>query len=58
VKQVKKDTGAYDEDKFMVGFGSEEEAKKAYLRHMPPWAFGEISPVGRTFEDFKTFVRS
>lgn len=58
VRQLKKDSGEYDEDKFMVGFGSEENAKKAYLRHMPAWALGDISSVGKTFEDFKTFVRS
>jgi len=58
VRQLKKDTGAYDEDKFMVGFGSMEDAKKAYLRHMPTWALGDISSVGKTFEDFKTFVES
>lgn len=58
VRQLKKDTGEYDEDKFMVGFGSEENAKKAYLRHMPSWALGDISSVGKTFEDFKTFLES
>jgi GNAT superfamily N-acetyltransferase len=58
VRQLKKDTGEYDEDKFMVGFGSAENAKKAYLRHMPAWALGDISSVGKTFEDFKTFVES
>jgi hypothetical protein len=56
VDQVKKDTGELDEHKFMVGFPSEEEAKKAYLRHMPGWAFGSIKPIGKTFEDFTRFV--
>lgn len=58
IRQLKKDTGEYDEDKFMVGFGSAENAKRAYLRHMPSWALGDISSVGKTFEDFKTFVES
>lgn len=56
IRQLKKDTKAYDESKFMVGFGSAEEAKRAYLRHMPAWAFGELSPVGKTFDDFKTYL--
>ena len=56
IRQLKKDTKTYDESKFMVGFGSAEEAKRAYLRHMPAWAFGELSPVGKTFDDFKTYL--
>ena len=33
VKQLKKDTGEFDELKLMMGFNSEEEAKSMYLNH-------------------------
>jgi hypothetical protein len=33
VVHQKKDDGSYDEDKVMLGFDSEEEARKAYLAH-------------------------
>lgn len=58
VRQVKKDTGAYDEDKYMVGFGSFGAAKEAYLRHMPAWAYGTMSQIGKTFDDFKSYLKS
>ena len=38
----KKHDGAYDEDKFMIGYGSAAAAKKAFLRNMPSWAFGKM----------------
>jgi len=41
----KKKTGEYDEDKFMVGYASATDAKKAFLRNMPEWAFGSMTSV-------------
>lgn len=58
VRQVKKDTGEYDEDKYMVGFGSFSDAKAAYLRHMPAWAYGTMSQIGKSFEDFKSYLET
>jgi hypothetical protein len=42
IKQKKK-TGEYDEDKFMVGYGSELAARQAFKRNMPDWAFGSMT---------------
>jgi hypothetical protein len=50
----KKKTGEYDEDKFMVGYASADEAKKAFLRNMPEWAFGSMTGV--SMEAFKRLV--
>lgn len=45
VKQLKKGTGEYDEDKFMVGYGSAHAAKGAFMRNMPNWAFGGMTSM-------------
>jgi len=46
VQQRKKDTGEYDEDKVMLGFGSKEEAKDAFLAHYnSPKFLGPIKEV-------------
>lgn len=34
IRQLKPDTGEYDEPKVMAGFASEEDAKRVYLEHM------------------------
>lgn len=55
IHQVKPDTGEYDEDKCMLGFNTEEQAKEAYLRHYDsPKFFGAMSTV--PFEVFKEKV--
>lgn len=51
IRQNKKD-GAFDEQKFMLGWGSAEEAQRAYLRHMPGWAFGSISNYAQNAREF------
>ncbi len=46
VHQKDKDTGAYDEDKVMLGFRSKKEAKEAFLKHYnSPKFLGPISTV-------------
>jgi len=45
VKQLKKGTGTFDEDKFMVGYDSAFAAKKAFLHNMPSWAFGSMTSM-------------
>lgn len=46
VHQVVPDTGKYDEDKVMLGFMNENEAKQAYLDHYDdPRFFGSISTM-------------
>lgn len=50
----KKKTGEYDEDKFMVGYGSGDEAKKAFLRNMPEWAFDSMT--GMSMGRFRKIV--
>jgi len=46
VHQRDKDTGAYDEDKVMLGFASKREAKEAFLKHYDsPKFLGPISKV-------------
>lgn len=46
VHQVKIDNGEYDEDKCMIGFDSEDAAKKAYLKqYANPRFLGAISAV-------------
>lgn len=48
-------TGKYDEDKVMLGFNSEQEAKQAYLKQYDrPGFFGNIDIVD--FDVFKTWV--
>ena len=42
VRQIRPDTKKLDEYKIMLGFDSEEEAKKAYLAHIPSKWFGSI----------------
>lgn len=54
VRQLKKETGEYDEDKFMVGYGSAAEAKKAFLRNMPSWAFGSMTSM--SIDEFRKLV--
>ena len=52
VHQVDPDSGDYDEDKVMLGFATEEDAKEAYLDHYDsPDFFGSMEVVD--FEDFK-----
>jgi hypothetical protein len=50
LRQMKKE-GGFDEDKYMLGFPSAAAAKKAYLRHMPDWAFGSMT--GTTMRSFR-----
>jgi hypothetical protein len=50
----KKKTGEYDEDKFMVGYGSAHTAKSAFLRNMPEWAFGSM--MSMSMEGFRKLV--
>jgi Inorganic Pyrophosphatase len=57
VHQRKEDGKTYDEDKVMLGFGSEEEARKAYLAHYnDPKFLGPIKEV--MMERFKKLVSS
>lgn len=56
VHQVDPDTGAADEDKCMLGFDSEERAKKEYLAHYDsPKFFGSMTVV--PFAEFKKIVQ-
>lgn len=52
VTQLKKDDGSFDEHKYMVGWPDADAAKKAYLQHMPEWAFGSIKQVADSARDF------
>lgn len=46
IKQIKPDTGKFDEDKVMLGFDKEEDAKKNYLIHYDsPKYFGSIKEI-------------
>jgi len=54
VKQLKKNTGELDESKYMVGYDSASQAKKAFLRNMPGWAFGSM--VSQSLDSFKKKV--
>jgi hypothetical protein len=45
VTQLKKGTGEVDEEKFMLGYDSAADAKKAFLRNMPSWAFGSMTSM-------------
>jgi hypothetical protein len=48
-------TGAYDEDKVMLGFDSENEARKAYLsQYDRPGFLGDIAKMG--IEEFKKII--
>ena len=51
-----RDGGIFDEYKFMVGFNSQEEAKQAYLNHMPISKCGEILIL--SLEKFKEISQS
>lgn len=58
VHQLKPDTGAYDEDKCMLGFDSEAAAKACYLKHVPtPNFFGAITPVPMSMFTEKVLAR-
>ena len=52
VKQVRPDTGKFDEDKVMFGFNDRVAARKGYLRHYDsPKYFGSIKEM--SMEEFK-----
>jgi len=53
IKQKKRD-GSYDEDKYMVGYESADQARAAFLRNMPEWAFGSMS--GMSTDSFRQLV--
>jgi len=53
IRQLKKE-GGYDEDKFMVGYGTSKAAKAAFDRNMPAWAFGDITSL--SMKSFRTLV--
>ena len=53
VRQMKRD-GGYDEDKFMLGYDSATDAKKAFLRNMPEWAFGSMT--GMSLKRFSNLI--
>ena len=42
--QKKKD-GSFDEHKYFVGYGSAEDARKAFRRNMPEWAMGPMTSM-------------
>ncbi len=50
LKQLK-DNGKFDEHKVMLGYDSEEAAKKAYVAHMPAKKMGDIEEM--TLAEFK-----
>ncbi len=55
IHQNNPDTGAYDEDKVMIGFDSPDQAKAAYLEQYDlPGFFGKMTEV--TMEDFKSML--
>ena len=57
VHQHKADGTGFDEDKVMLGFASEEDARKAYLKHYDdPKFLGPISKV--SIEKLKDLVES
>ncbi len=57
VVHQKKHDGSYDEDKVMLGFKSEDHARKAYLKHYDtPKFLGPISSV--TMERLKELLAS
>ena len=58
VDQINPGTGEFDEHKVMYGFGSEEEAREAYLaNYSKGWkGLGNITEVSR--EDFKKWIES
>ena len=53
IRQLTKE-GKYDEDKFMVGYSSSMDAKAAFSRNMPKWAFGDITEM--SMKSFRTLV--
>lgn len=54
IAQQKKE-GGFDEDKYMVGYGSAAAARKAYLRHMPKWALGSMT--GMSMNAFRSLAK-
>ncbi len=57
VRQVSPDTGAYDEDKVLLGFGSSLAAKTAYLKQYDtPKFFGGIRSI--PMDAFKLMLRT
>lgn len=58
VHQMKNKDGirSFDEDKVMLGFDSQYEAKSVYLQHMPEKYFGGIQT--KSFEEFKNTLPS
>ena len=58
VDQVNPETGEFDEHKVLLSFGSEEEAREAYLSNYEKgWkGLGNITEVSR--EDFKKWIES
>jgi hypothetical protein len=48
VSQLSPEDGDFDEEKFMLGFESQEDAEAAYLKEMTPAHFGGIEEVTTT----------
>lgn len=56
VKQLRPDTGEFDENKYMLGFGTPQEAHEAYLQQYDkPDFFGGIESI--PFDEFKKLVK-
>lgn len=55
VQQLKKGTQEPDEEKYMLGYDSSEEAKKSYLDHMPDEFFGSIKEI--SWDEFAKMVK-
>lgn len=54
IEQTKKDTGEFDEHKYMVGFNSSSESADCFLKHMDPGNFGGINEM--TWDEFLNLV--
>lgn len=50
IEQLKRN-GSYDEDKYMVGFSTEEEAREMFALHMPEDQMGDVGEM--SLEEFR-----
>lgn len=56
VRQLVAETGEIDEDKYFIGFASQEQAKNYFLKYLGQKRFGGISKVTTELEPYKKKV--
>lgn len=55
IEQLKADGKTFDEEKYMLGYNSQDEAVQSYLQHMPEERLGKVSDI--SWDQFLKMVK-